>query len=196
MKNKFWALALAAVMALSCVAPGALAADLTVGTETNTVADGSGSSLVKVTAEATQMTVTVPAILPISVDDTGTVTVATDAKVINKSYGAVKVTNLSAASNGSWTLQAYDHNFMADKVGTKNYTVSIDGNPADPTNSGAIEVSAALGAQIDGAEFSSAGALTTATERGFTYTGRISAQKTALTNEEISTITFTVDWSE
>lgn len=195
MKKKVMCLALAAVMALSCVGP-AMAADLTVGTATNNVVDGTGSSLVKVTAEATQMTVTVPAILPISVDETGAVTTATDAKVANKSYGAIVVTDLKADSKPGWTLQNANHNFSADKVGTKNYSVSIDGKAADAGNAGAIEVSTALGAQIDGAAFDVSGNLTAATERGFAYDGKISAQKTALTAEEVSTITFTIDWSE
>lgn len=193
--KKVLTLALAAVMAVSCMVP-AMAADLTVGVATNTVADGTGSSLVKVTAEATQMTVTVPAVLPVSVDKVGHVTTATDAKVINKSYGAVKVTDLQAASKPGWTLQNATHDFAADKVGTKNYSISIDGKAADADNSGAIEVSTALGAQIDGAAFNAAGALTTPTERGFSYNGQISAQKTALTDAEVSTVTFTIDWAE
>lgn len=193
--KKVLTLALAAVMAVSCMVP-AVAADLTVGAATNTVVDGTGSSLVKVTAEATQMTVTVPAVLPISVDKVGHVTVANDAKVINKSYGAVKVTDLQAASKPGWTLQAANHNFSADKVGTKNYTISIDGKAADAGNSGAIEVSTALGAQIDGATFNAGGTLTAPTERGFSYDGKISAQKTALTDAEVSTVTFTIDWAE
>lgn len=196
MKKKVFALALAAVMAVSCVGPAALAADLSVGAGTNSVADGAGESLVKVTAEATQMTVTVPMVLPISVSATGAVTTATDAKVVNKSYGAIKVTNLQATSKDGWTLQDASHNFSADKVGTKNYSVSVDGNAADAGNSGAIEVSAALGAQIDGAAFNDAGVVTTATERAFTYDGKISAQKTALSAEEMATVTFTIDWSE
>ena len=40
---------------------------------------------------ATAMSVTVPTVLPIAVGTDGTVTTATDAKIVNNSYGAVRV---------------------------------------------------------------------------------------------------------
>lgn len=187
MKNKkLAAVALAAAMALSCVCP---AFALNVSGTTNVV-DGTGASTIQVTAEATQMTVTVPTILPMSVDAQGNTTVATDAKVVNKSYGAVEVQALQVTGKNSWTLVGYDHDFTADKVGSKNFALDVDGEHADAANSGAVAVSTALGAQIDGMN------TTDSDERGFSYDGQISPQKVALTDTEIATVTFTIDWAE
>ena len=47
---------------------------------------------------ATKMSVTVPTVLPIAVGTDGTVSTATDAKIINNSYGAVKVANVRELS--------------------------------------------------------------------------------------------------
>ena len=44
---------------------------------------------------ATKMSVTVPTVLPIAVGTDGTVSTATDAKIVNNSFGAVKVNSVS-----------------------------------------------------------------------------------------------------
>ena len=187
MKNKkqLAAVASAAVMTLSCVSP-AFALNVT---GTTNVVDGTGASTVQVTAEATQMTVTVPTILPMSVDAQGVTTTADDAKVINKSYGAVEVQGLKVAAKEGWTLVGHDHDFSADKVGAKNFSMDVDGEHA-AANDGVTAVSSALGAQIDGLNDGDTD------ERTFSYDGKISAQKTALTNTEIATVTFTIDWAD
>lgn len=183
-------LALAAAMVFGMFST-AIAADLSADTGgRNDVTGNAGTSIVQIEqAAATQMTVTVPAILPISVDAQGAVTKATDAKVVNKSYGAVEVQDLAVANATGWTLVAGDHDFSKDKVGTKNYMLKIDGNAFDATTKKAA-VSAALGAQIDGINASDSD------ERPFSYDAAISAQKTALSSEAIGTVTFTIDWAE
>ena len=97
---------LAMVMALSmvaCMATTAFAADLSAfdgaGVKIDAT-DGAGEVPVKLYAEGTTFSVTVPTSLPVSVDANGAVTVATDAKIINNSFGAVKVTDLKVV--GHW----------------------------------------------------------------------------------------------
>ena len=154
-----------------------------------------GNSEVQVKIEATQMTVTVPAILPIEVDAEGGVDVATNAKIINKSYGAVEVTGVKIATKATgWTLVEGTHNFHADPVNSDNYTLSIDGKSVTTVqdNGATIEVSNALGAQIDGTTNPATG-----TERGFTYNGAVSARTTPITEAlAIATVTFSVDWAD
>ena len=53
------------------------------------------------------MSVTVPTVLPIAVGTDGTVSTATDAKIINNSFGAVKVANISIEAAQGWSLAAF-----------------------------------------------------------------------------------------
>ena len=53
------------------------------------------------------MTVTVPTVLPIAVGTDGTVSTATDAKIVNNSFGAVKVNSVSIEAAQNWHLTAF-----------------------------------------------------------------------------------------
>lgn len=187
--NKILSGALALTMALGMSVP-VFAAEppSTVGVERTSVSDGTGTSIVKVSADAIQMDVTVPMALVASVDERGQVFVASDAKIINNSYGAVKVSDLTATAQGDWTLVDEDHAFNKDAVGSKNVSVSID-EKFYSTDTTKIEVSSALSAQIDGTND------TDSDERGFTYDLAISPQKEALSDETIANVVFTVEWA-
>ena len=56
---------------------------------------------------ATKMSVTVPTVLPIAVGTDGTVSTATDAKIVNNSFGAVKVNSVSIEAAQGWSLAAW-----------------------------------------------------------------------------------------
>lgn len=56
---------------------------------------------------ATRMSVTVPTVLPIAVGPDGTVTVATDAVIINNSFGAVMVDSVDIEAGDKWRLTAF-----------------------------------------------------------------------------------------
>ena len=56
---------------------------------------------------ATAMSVTVPTVLPIAVGTGGTVTTATDAKIINNSFGSVKVNSVTIDAARNWFLTAF-----------------------------------------------------------------------------------------
>ena len=56
---------------------------------------------------ATKMSVTVPTVLPIAVGTDGTVSTATDAKIVNNSFGAVKVNTVSIEAAQGWSLAAF-----------------------------------------------------------------------------------------
>ena len=101
MKNtkKIISLVLAICM-LASLAISASASDLPSG---NMVGESGGTGTSSVTLSstadgslggdpaATKMSVTVPTVLPIAVGTDGTVSTATDAKIVNNSFGAVKV---------------------------------------------------------------------------------------------------------
>lgn len=181
MNKKFMSVALAAVMALGCMG-SAFALD---ASNQHDVVDGNGTSEVKVTAEAIQMTVTVPVVLPASFDNEGNATVATNAKIINKSYAPVKVsqeTGLTAATG--WTAKATDYDFAKDKLGTKNFAFSLKGVANDGTKADLGEAPV-----LDGIND------TDSDEYAFTYDVKISGQREALTDVKVADVVFTVDWA-
>ena len=53
------------------------------------------------------MSVTVPTALPMAMSDDGTVVTATDCKITNNSYGAVRVRSVSISAAEGWNLTAF-----------------------------------------------------------------------------------------
>ena len=119
-----------AVCLMASLAIGASAAntvDASGGTGTSSVtlsstADGSIGG----DPAATKMSVTVPTVLPIAVGTDGTVSTATDAKIVNNSCGAVKVNSVSIEAAQGWSLAAFgDQATLAhDKVNSNKFGFS------------------------------------------------------------------------
>ena len=123
MKNKTFkrflslALALCLSLAMMNVAFASNVADASGGSATSSVTlssteDGSLGG----DPAATAMSVTVPTVLPIAVGTDGTVTTATDAKITNNSYGAVKVSAVSIQAAQGWHLTDFGTNMANEKV--------------------------------------------------------------------------------
>ena len=73
------------------------------------------------------MSVTVPTVLPIAVGTDGTVSTATDAKIVNNSFGAVKVNSVSIEAAQGWSLAAFgDKATLAhEKVNSNKFGFSL-----------------------------------------------------------------------
>ena len=137
MKNtkKIISLVLAICM-LASLAISASASDLPSG---NMVGESGGTGTSSVTLSstadgslggdpaATKMSVTVPTVLPIAVGTDGTVSTATDAKIVNNSFGAVKVANVSIEAAQGWSLAAFgDKTTLAhEKVNANKFGFQI-----------------------------------------------------------------------
>ena len=101
-------LAICMLASLAISASAANTVDASGGTGTSSVtlsstADGSIGG----DPAATKMSVTVPTVLPIAVGTDGTVSTATDAKIVNNSFGAVKVNSVSIEAAQGWSLAAF-----------------------------------------------------------------------------------------
>ena len=59
------------------------------------------------TVTPTRMSVTVPTALPMAMSDDGTVVTATDCKITNNSYGAVRVRSVNISAASGWNLTAF-----------------------------------------------------------------------------------------
>ena len=113
---------LLAVCLMASLTIGASAAEPT----TVDVSGGTGTSSVNLSSTsdgtldgdpaATKMNVTIPTILPIAVGTDGTVTTATDIRITNNSFGAVKVDNVKVEAGTGWKLTAFGSKDSLAKV--------------------------------------------------------------------------------
>ena len=113
---------LLAVCLMASLAIGASAAEPT----TVDVSGGTGTSSVSLSSTsdgtldgdpaATKMNVAIPTILPIAVGTDGTVTTATDIRITNNSFGAVKVDNVKVEAGTGWKLTAFGSKDSLAKV--------------------------------------------------------------------------------
>ena len=89
--------------------------------------DGTGGG----TVTPTKLNVTVPTALPLAMSDDGTVVTATDCKIVNNSYGAVRVKSVTISAADDWNLTAFgDKSSLAgEKVDSNKlgFALSIGG---------------------------------------------------------------------
>ncbi len=132
--SKLFALALALCMCFAMSA-NAFAAEIV-------ESGGSGTTPVTLTTSdgsGTTMSVTLPTAFPVAMSENGDVTTATDCKIINNSYGAVRVASVNINAENGWELTAFgDKNTLAgEKVDSNKFgfALSIGGGKKLETNS-------------------------------------------------------------
>ena len=175
MKNKVLSLILALVLSVGVAIPVCAASITTDG--------GSSTVPVELTVTTATFSVTVPTALPVTVDGSGVVTTATDAKIVNNSHGAVKVTNMTIEGVGDWVICNYDSTDMTkEKAGAKKIAMMINGDKttADDT----ITFTPANFPKMDGANAGDTD------ELGITYSAKLPAQITEITKETIANVVF------
>ena len=142
-KTKILSLALAACM-LCAMSVSASAAEInqsggsgTTPVNLTTTNDGIGGDGGEVTP--TKLNVVVPTSLPMAMSDDGTVVTASDCKIVNKSYGAVRVKSVTISAADEWNLTAFgDKSTLAgEKVDSNKlgFALSIGGGKQVKTNS-------------------------------------------------------------
>ena len=178
MKNtkKIISLVLAICM-MASLAIGASAAntvDTSGGTGTSSVtlsstADGSLGG----DPAATKMSVTVPTVLPIAVGTDGSVATASDAKIVNNSFGAVKVNSVSIEAAQGWNLTAFGDKATLAKEKVDSKTL--------------------LDAAVEGCFMSGVGD-TSANSIGIAYDAIVTPVSEAVTNTAIASVLFIIAW--
>lgn len=201
MKNKnlkrFLSLAMALCLSLAMmnVAFASNVADTSGGSATSSVTlssteDGSLGG----DPAATAMSVTVPTVLPIAVGTDGSVTTATDAKITNNSYGAVKVSGVSIQAAQGWHLTDFETNMANEKVDSNQvgFALTIGGGEQLATDS--TEASQALLAEaIEGCYMTGVGN-TAGNSVAIAYDAVVSPVSNAVTNTGVASVIFTVEW--
>ena len=146
---------------------------------------------------ATKMSVTVPTVLPIAVGTDGAVSTASDAKIINNSYGAVKVANVSIEAAQNWHLTAFgDKATLArEKVDSNKFgfRLSIGDGAAAATDNKDASKQTLLDTAIEGCFMSGVGD-TSANSVGIAYDAIVTPVSEAVTNTAIASVLFIIAW--
>ena len=202
MKNtkKIISLVLAICM-MASLAIGASAAntvDTSGGTGTSSVtlsstADGSLGG----DPAATKMSVTVPTVLPIAVGTDGSVATASDAKIVNNSFGAVKVNSVSIEAAQGWNLTAFgDKATLAkEKVDSNKFgfQIALGNGEKKLTDNKNASKQTLLDTAVEGCYMSGVGD-TSANTVAIAYDAIVTPVSEAVTNTAIASILFIIAW--
>ena len=146
---------------------------------------------------ATKMSVTVPTVLPVAVGTDGTVSTATDAKIINNSYGAVKVANVSIEAAQGWNLTAFgDKATLAkEKVDSNKFgfQIALGNGEKKLTDNKNASKQTLLDTAVQGCYMSGVGD-TSANTVAIAYDAIVTPVSEAVTNTAIASILFIIAW--
>ena len=191
-------LAVCMIASLAISASAANTVDASGGTGTSSVtlsstADGSLGG----DPAATKMSVTVPTVLPIAVGVDGTVSTATDAKIVNNSFGAVKVANVSIEAAQGWNLTAFgDKATLAkEKVDSNKFgfQIALGNGEKKLTDNKNASKQTLLDAAVEGCFMSGVGD-TSANTVAITYDAIVTPVSEAVTNTAIASVLFIIAW--
>ena len=194
---------LLAVCLMASLAIGASAAEPT----TVDVSGGTGTSSVSLSSTsdgtldgdpaATKMNVVIPTILPIAVGTDGTVTTATDIRITNNSFGAVKVDNVKVEAGTGWKLTAFGSKdtLAHEKVNSNKFgfQLAIGGGAAAATDNKNASKQTLLTDAIEGCYMSGAGD-TSANTVAISYDAIVTPVSEAVTNTAIASVLFIIAW--
>ena len=196
---KLVALALTLCLCL-CMSVTAFAADVS-------TPGGSGSTPVNLSSTsdgtpggdpaATAMSVTVPTALPMAMSQTGDVTTATDCRIVNNSFGAVRVKSVTISTANGWKLTAFgDKSTLArEKVDSNKlgFALSIGGGAAVQTDTSNEATQALISAPMAGCYMSGVGD-TTGNAVSVNYSAIVTPLSTPVTSATVATVVFVIEW--
>ena len=191
-------LAICMIASLAISASAANTVDVSGGTGASSVtlsstADGSIGG----DPAATKMSVVVPTVLPIAVGTDGSVATASDAKIINNSYGAVKVNSVSIEAAQGWSLAAFgDKATLAhEKVNSNKFgfQISLGNGEKKLTDNKNVSKQTLLDSAVEGCFMSGVGD-TSANSIGISYDAIVTPVSEAVTNTAIASVLFIIAW--
>lgn len=159
----------------------------TVSTEQSVDANGAANLPVEVTREAATFSVALPTSLPVNISADGTTTVATDAAITNNSTAPIKIKQISAEALNDWSLTAYNESAIkgmaanSQKVGIQ---LTVGSCTTNTSTTGSSEIMA-TNADVT---------IANGQKSVITYNVVIPGRTSALSNEKIANVVFTVGW--
>ena len=146
----------------------------------------------------TRMSVTVPTALPMAMSDDGTVVTASDCKITNNSYGAVRVRSVSISAAADWNLTAFgDKSSLAgEKVDSNKlgFAMSIGGGAQVATASDEATQSL-ITAPIDGCYMTGAGD-TSRNSVSVAYSAIVTPLSSVVENANVANVVFVIEWDD
>ena len=191
-------LAICMIASLAISASAANTVDTSGGTGTSSVtlsstADGSLDG----DPAATKMSVSVTTVLPVAVGTDGTVSTASDAKIVNNSFGAVKVDSVSIEAAQGWSLAAFGakETLAHEKVNSNKFgfQLAIGGGAAAATDGKNASKQTLLDTAVEGCYMSGVGD-TSANSIGISYDAIVTPVSEAVTNVSIASVLFIIAW--
>ena len=186
---------------LICSIVPSFAADTTVSTD-----GGSASAAVKLSTtsdgtsegdpSATAISVTVPSELPVYVSPTGTVTTATNAKITNNSYGAVRVKSATITAGTNWNLVSFGDKstLAAEKVDSNKLGFALKlGTGTQVKTNGTNKTQALISTPVTGCYMTGVGN-TSSNSIAVSYDAIVTAVSTAITNTAVANVVFVVEF--
>ena len=163
-------------------------------TTNNGIGGGEGGDGGDVTP--TKLNVVVPTALPMAMSDDGTVVTATDCKVINNSYGAVRIKSVTITAANDWHLTAFGDkaSLAGEKVDSNKlgFAMSIGGGSQVKTASDAA-TQALISAPIAGCFMTGIGD----TAHNFApidYAAIVTPLSSAVSGATVANIVIVVEW--
>ena len=146
---------------------------------------------------ATALRVTVPTALPMAMNQDGDVTTATDCKIVNNSFGAVRVASVTITAADDWSLTAFgDKSILAgEKVDSNQlgFAISIGGGDVMTTDDSNADTQALISAPIAGCFMTGVGD-TTGNTVVIDYDAIVTPLSNAVTNATVANVVFIVEW--
>lgn len=146
---------------------------------------------------ATAMSVTVPTALPMAMSQTGDVTTATDCKIVNNSFGAVRVKSVSISTANGWKLTTFgDKSTLArEKVDSNKlgFALSIGGGSAVQTDASNESAQTLISAPVSGCYMSGVGD-TAGNSVSVAYSAIVTPLSKPVTSATIATVVFVIEW--
>ena len=146
---------------------------------------------------ATAMRVSVPTALPMAMSQDGSVTTADNCRIINNSYGAVRVKTATITAAEDWKLTSYGDKstLAAEKVDSNKlgFALSIGGGAQMVTTSANAVTQSLISAPIAGCVMTGVGDPTGNTA-AIQYDAIVTPLSSAVTGATVANVVFIVEW--
>ena len=158
--------------------------------------DGDGIPDTPGTVTPTKMSVVVPTVLPMAMSEDGVVVTADNCKIVNNSYGAVRVKSVTISAASDWNLTKFgDKSILAaEKVDSNKlgFAIAIGGGQQVATaNDNATQQ--LISAPIDGCFMTGIGD-TTRNTVDIDYAAIVTPLSDSVTNATVANVVFVIEW--
>ncbi len=149
------------------------------------------------TPAGTAMSVTVPTAFPMAMAQNGNVTTATDCKIINNSFGAVRVASVSISAANGWKLTSFgDKSILANEKVDSNkfgFALTIGSGRQVTTDTSNATTQRLISAPTTGCYLSGVGNPSGNTA-AIQYGAIVTPLSAAVTNATIANVVFVIEW--